>query len=415
MTTSSRGSSRDLTAFYVAVVLIALTGQGLAAREWLGWPLPLALLAVAALEFGGVVLSRHALARMRLGERAGWARAGSAAVAGFAVAFNWAGHSNHMLGAFFALMSALGYGVWILDSNARRRDELRARSMLAAVPPAYGATRWMRHPVLTHEARALAIATPTLGLHGSIAAAKDARRRERRHAAIGVLLRRKLSQGKDEVAAELAIATYDMDEIAARLAAGADYDGLTALLAADLTAAAVAGVPDIAADTPADITGDAGQAADTVVTSTDTPAAQTETAGSDQSAVRLTTEQARYIAQGMYRANPDIALDIIADKIGRDVRTVRRYLEPLGRPTSGAPAIAAPQPPRMLGPDDALAALELGTVVDPEHRRHLAELALASGPSATEQAEQRAALARGERRSRDRVSQQEPAAAGAAA
>src|SRR5262249_32941092 len=102
--------------------------------------------------------------------------------------------------------------------------------------------RWLRHPWLIREARALAVETPLLGLHGSIAAARDARRREARHAAIAVLLRRKLSEGRDRVAAELAIATYDLDQIAARPAAAADYDGLTALLGADLTARRVAGV-----------------------------------------------------------------------------------------------------------------------------------------------------------------------------
>jgi hypothetical protein len=273
-------------------------------------------------------------------------------------------------------MSALGYGVWLLDSAARRRDELRARRMLAEPPPAYGLARWLRHPWRTHAARALAIETPELGLHGSIAAERAASRREKRHAAIAVLLRRKLSQGRDQVAAELAIATYDLDEIAARLAAAADYDGLTALLGADLTAAAVAGIPDTTADSPADTEPVDEQPTDTTVTTPDNASATAETP-------RLTTDLARWTAQGMYRDDPRTPLATIADKIGRDVRTVRRYLEPIGRPTSGgAPAIAAPLPPRMLTPDDALEALELGTVADPQHRRHLAALALGGGTEA---------------------------------
>jgi hypothetical protein len=368
-----RRSSRDLTAFYVAVVLIALAGQALAAVEWLGWPLLPSLLAVAVLEFGGVVLSRHALARMQLGERAGWARLGSAAVAAFAVAFNWLGHADHRQGAFFAGMSALGYGVWILDSNARRRDELRARRMLADPPPAYGLARWLRHPVITREARALAVERPELGLHGSIAAAAAARRREKRHSAIAVLLRRKLSAGRDHVAAELAIATYDLDEIAARLAAAADYDGLTALLGADLTASAVAGVLDTAADIPVDTTPVDEPPVDTPVTAPDTAVAPAETQ-------RMSTERARLVAQSMYRANPDISLDIIADIVGMSTRTVRRYLEQIGRPMSGPPASPWAAPPRMLGPADALEQLDLGTVADPAHRLHLAEVAL-FGPS----------------------------------
>lgn len=380
MTTSRRG----LTAFYLVVALIALAGQALAAVEWLGWPLITAIAAVAALELGGVVLSQHALARMQLGERATAARLLSAAVAAFAVAFNWAGHADHRQGAFFAGMSALGYGVWLLDSAARRRDQLRTLRMLAAPPPAYGAAQWLRHPWLTREARALAIETPALGLHGSLTAARDARRRTARHAAIATLLRRKLSAGRDQVAAEMAIAAYDLDEIAARLAAAADYDGLTALLGADLTAAAVAGVADTTVDTAPDTVADstpvADPVADTARTAEDIAGASGDTAGGDTSRVKLPTDKARTIAQSLYLANPDMPVDTIADMIGMSSRTVRRYLAQVGRPTSAPPALDGaptgewPAVIAAIDPDAALA--QLGTVADPIHRRHLAEIAL---------------------------------------
>ncbi|MFC6019981.1 hypothetical protein ACFP2T_27770 [Plantactinospora solaniradicis] len=38
----------------------------------------------------------------------------------------------------------------------------------------------------------------------------------------------------DPTTADIAVQVYDLDEIAARLAATADYNGLTTLLAADL-------------------------------------------------------------------------------------------------------------------------------------------------------------------------------------
>ena len=230
-----------IAVFYALVALIALAGQATGAQEWLHWPLVFAVAAVAALEFGGVVLSRHALQRMKLGETALWARVASAAVAAFAVGFNWLSHSDHRQGAFFAGMSALGYAVWLLDSGARRRDQLRADNKLNAAPPAYGVWRWLTHPVITREARALAIETPALGLHGSINAAVEARRLSAQRTNIAKVLHRKIRATVDSTTADIATAVYDMDQVAQRLAAGADYDGLTALISRDLAPSRIAG------------------------------------------------------------------------------------------------------------------------------------------------------------------------------
>jgi DNA-binding transcriptional ArsR family regulator len=220
--------------FYGAVALIALAGATGAAMRWLAWPLLAALGAVAALELGGITLSAWADFRMRLGERAYAARALSAAVAVFAVVVQYAGHPNRLQAVFFAGMSALGYGVWLIQSGARRRDQLRAAGMLPAVPPAYGAGAWLRHPGLTRRARRLALADPTLGLYGSLDAARAQVRAERRHAAIATALHTKLSAAVDKTTAQIATNTFDLEAIARRLADGADYDGLAAILAADL-------------------------------------------------------------------------------------------------------------------------------------------------------------------------------------
>lgn len=376
---------RSLTAFYAVVALIALAGQALAAVEWLGWPLITAITAVAALELGGVVLSQHALARMQLGETATAARLLSAAVAGFAVAFNWLGHADHRQGAFFAGMSALGYLVWLLDSAARRRDRLRQLRMLAEPPPSYGLVRWLRRPMLTWEARALAIETPTLGLHRSLEAAAAARRATRRRAAIAKVLHRKIRAAVDPTTADIATAVYDMDQVADRLAAGADYDRLTAIISVDLDPARITGVPDSPADTIADSPADTAPVADMARTAEDIAGASGDTAGGEASRVRLPTDKARTIAQSLYIANPDMPVDTIADMIGMSARTVRRYLAQVGRPTSAPPALdgeATAEWPLALGPLDPDAALaQLNTVADPVHRRHLADVAL-GGPVA---------------------------------
>ncbi|GAA5184232.1 hypothetical protein GCM10023322_25280 [Rugosimonospora acidiphila] len=224
--------------FYLVVLVVALAGQVSGAVETLGIPLVAAVPAVAALELGGVVVLANADVRRRLGERAVASRLLSVAIAAGAVAFNWLAHDNHLLGGFFAGMSALGYLVWLMHTENQRRDRLRAKGDLAPTTPGYEVVgHWLRHPWLTNRAKSLAKANPELGLYDSLAAARDQIKRERRQAAISKVLHRKIRAAVDPNTADIAIAVYDLDEIATRLADGADYDGLTALIAADLTPA----------------------------------------------------------------------------------------------------------------------------------------------------------------------------------
>ena len=228
--------------FYVVVLLVALAGQVSGAVEALHIPLAAAIPAVAALELGGIVVLANADVRRRLGERAVASRVLSVAIAAGAVTFNWLAHSNHLLGAFFAGMSALGYLVWLMHTENQRRDRLRVKGDLPPTTPAYEVVgHWARHPWLTSRARAMAKADPGLGLYASIAGARAEVRKERRQAAIAKVLHRKIRAAVDPKTADIAIAVYDLDEIAARLAARADYDGLTTLIAADLAPARLTG------------------------------------------------------------------------------------------------------------------------------------------------------------------------------
>src|SRR4051794_22406169 len=221
--------------FYVVVLLVALAGQVSGAVEALGIPLIWAIPAVGALELGGIVVLANADVRRRLGERAVASRILSAAIAAFAVAFNWMAHSNKLLAGFFAGMSALGYLVWLMHTENQRRDRLRAKGDLPPTTPAYEVVgHWVRHPWLTLRAKNLAKADMSLGLYTSLAAARAEKRKEQRTAAIAKVLHRKIRAAVDPTTADIAVAVYDLDEIAVRLADGADYDGLTALIAADL-------------------------------------------------------------------------------------------------------------------------------------------------------------------------------------
>jgi hypothetical protein len=228
--------------FYAVVLLTALVGSTTAAAGWLGVPWPVAVVPVAAVELGGVVLSMLADDRRQLGERAVGARVLSAAVAVMAVAVNVFGHGGHVgLSAFFGGMSALGYLVYLLLSAAKRRDALRAAGKLEDTAPAYGLWQWVRHPGLTRRAARLALADTDLGVNGSLAAAREAVRTERREKAIATALTALVRKSADPVMADIAVHTYDLDQVARRIADRADYDGLTALLADDLTPAKLAG------------------------------------------------------------------------------------------------------------------------------------------------------------------------------
>jgi hypothetical protein len=227
--------------FYVVVLLVALAGQVSGAVEALGIPLAAAIPAVGALELGGIVVLANADVRRRLGERAIGSRLLSAAIAVGAVAFNWLAHSDHLLGGFFAGMSALGYLVWLTHTENQRRDRLRATGDLPPTTPAYEVGgHWLRHPFLTRRAKSLAKADPALGLYASLAAARAEVARQRRHTAISKVLHRKIRSAVDPATADIALAVYDLEEIAAGLTRRADYDGLTDLIAIDLAPARLA-------------------------------------------------------------------------------------------------------------------------------------------------------------------------------
>lgn len=332
-----------LRLFYLVVLGVALTGAGLAARDWLDWWAPFAFAAVAAVELGGVVLSMHADRRRQLGERALAARALSAAVAAGAVLVNFFGHRDQIgQAAFFAGMSALGYSVWLIDSASRRRDHLRAARKLPPTPPVYGLVQWLRHPWVTRRARRLALADPTLGLYESLAAAERAVRAARRQAAISAALHDKIRAAVNPTMATIAVTVYDLDEVAARLTATADYDGLTELLAADLRPVSLVNDTDedvsplllaaatnaaLAAALETDTEDDTEQADDTEQRGGEYHAApRAESADGAPSGVALAPADARRIARALKAVEPDITPGAIAGLVGKSRRQVERYL-----------------------------------------------------------------------------------------
>lgn len=227
--------------FYVLVLAVALAGQVSGAHEAIGIPVVWAVPAVAVLELGGVVIMRIAEVRRRLGESAVFPMMLAFAVGGFAIAFNWMAHSNHKAGVFFAFMSFLGFAVWILSTEHRRRDRLRANGQMSDLPPQYEfVTHWVRHPWITLRARSMAKANPKLGLTGSLFQAEMAMRRDKRVNGIRRVLKRKISKAVDPITAKIATNAYDLDRVADDLERTADYAGLTDLIAADLIPSRIA-------------------------------------------------------------------------------------------------------------------------------------------------------------------------------
>jgi hypothetical protein len=223
--------------FYVAVLAVALYGTATGAISRFGLPWPVAVGGIFALELGGVVFLSNAEVRRRLGEHAALSRLLGAAVATAAATFNLLTHDSVLFGGFFALMSGLGFVAWWLDAENKRRDRLRAHGQLPATTPAYELVgHWLRHPLLTNRARGFAKAYPQLGLYGSLEAAVITVRREKRNAALAAVLRARIRAAVGKDLAAIAVLTFDMDEVAKRLRADADYDGLTALLGRELTA-----------------------------------------------------------------------------------------------------------------------------------------------------------------------------------
>jgi len=346
--------------FYGVAVAGAIGGQAWVATEQLPWPVhtppwvPWAVgvgLAVV-LELLGVVTASMADWRRRLGEEAYGLMAFSGLIATAATATNVLGHvlgheKNLYAAAGFGLLSASAYVLYLFHSAMRRRDALRGRNAMAPPAPVYGWRQWRAEPEVTRRAKLLAEANPSLGVHGSLTAARAAVRLERRQKAIATALRAKLARSVDPLTATIAVHTYDLDQIAAHLAGEADYDGLTALIAADIT--------------PVLLTATANRAA--------TKHRAVKASADDKTPTSKTTRRTTGRATGVVTGRPSMAERVtkavdktptasaaqIAAKLGVSERTVQRHLPKPGdasvatvttKPTAtaavtGGPALAA--------------------------------------------------------------------------
>lgn len=355
-------TEKAVRGFYAIVLGTALTGSVTAAAKWLevddwGWAIP----PIVAVELGGVVLMMYAADRQKLGERASWARLLSAAVAAMAVATNYFGHEDKPGQAyFFAGLSALGYIVYLLMAAANRRDALRAAGKLEETTPIYGLWQWLSEPRITRRARLLAQANaaqrltegkhPTtirLGRTTSLAAAREQVRKEKREGGISRSLRERIAAAAGDDMATIAVHTYDLDKVARRLADGADYDGLTALLAADLTPAKLAGgttpTPDIMAVADAVAPTEADDILDRMRTLADEAEQRISDVVSDtvsqvRPAIRATRARHGGVVRPRRMGRPQPQITVVLP----DPKPARRAAPPAAKKATSAPARGRP-------------------------------------------------------------------------
>lgn len=339
--------------FYGVAAAGAVIGQLWVAMTHIPWPAGLAfgwrLAAVlpfaACLELLAMVLAALADQRMRIGERALGFRAFSAAVAALAVSVIVAGHwGDPYTVAAFGGLSVSAYTLWLLHSAARRRDALRAAGKLAAVAPAYGLWRRVRHPVLTARAAELA-REHGLGLYASLREAELELRAEQRRPAIAAAVEAAIRSAQaDPRMAEIAVTTLDLDRIAAELAERADYAGWAGRLAPAVSAPA-SSAPALPG-TPGGADRNSGTGGGTAARGSGRNAGRNTRSGSlppqrrGSAAGRGTTNAAERI-RTLVSEHPELTRSELAERAGTSDRYVRKVL-------GSAPA-APPAPEQVNG------------------------------------------------------------------
>jgi hypothetical protein len=236
-------SSADKVAytFYATAALCAVVGSTLGLMEQVTWPtgiwevpvgiqFAISLVPTLVIELGGVATAALGDVRRQMGERAYGYRTMSAAVAIAAIGWQLGSHDFKWYGFAFAGLSAFAYTLYLLHSAARRRDALRRSKKMADLAPVYPLWLQIRQPRLIKRAKSLA-QEHNLELFQSINAAREAERVERRRAAIAEAVEKRIrAVYRNPLQAEIAVQTYDMDEMARRIESQADYDAWAGMI-----------------------------------------------------------------------------------------------------------------------------------------------------------------------------------------
>jgi hypothetical protein len=189
---------------------------------------------VTVIELGGVVSAALGDVRRQKGESAYGYRILSATVAGAAVLWQLWSHDFEWYAWLFAGFTSFAYMLYLLSSGARRRDALRLRKQMLNVTPQYPLWMQIRHPQVVRLAKSLALSND-LGIIESLAAAREELSTQKRRETIARALERAIKKAyKDSDAANIALATYDLEKLAAKIEGNADYEGWAEVISTNL-------------------------------------------------------------------------------------------------------------------------------------------------------------------------------------
>lgn len=247
----SNGPRKLLTAFYAVNASIALYGQTQGIVRWLGIrevtapvlqvslsPQLIALVPAAAVELLAAVLFAFADWRRTARQESALAARTLGILVSVAVAgLNYAGHSApDEVGqrALFVGASLAAFSVWVLQSNARRRDKQYEAGKRRVAPPEYGIVQWLTHPKETWRARQLAMAGQAESLTDSLELATQQLREEEKRQELVDAIKARIAKDMPAYDAKVALGSLNVDSIADKLASQADNDGVVNRLAAEL-------------------------------------------------------------------------------------------------------------------------------------------------------------------------------------
>jgi hypothetical protein len=243
---SVRNSSDKIAyVFYSAAALTSVVGSALGAMSKIPWPpgyftppveFFVAAVPVSVIELGGVVAAALGDVRRQLGERALGYRFISGSIAVGAVIWQLYSHDFHWYGWAFGAFSIIAYAMYLLHSASRRRDSLRGKKRMAELAPVYPLWMRIRHPQVVRLATSLAREDSKMTLFESLHEAESELAERRRHRTIAKALKVAIKGAyKDPQAAEIALATYDLNSLAEKIAGNADYEGWAAVISKNLS------------------------------------------------------------------------------------------------------------------------------------------------------------------------------------
>lgn len=222
-----------LRGIYLLALITAGIGQATGLMTKLHLVLLFAIVPVVATEALAVAFAAVAAYRRKLGENAYLSFSLAVTFSGFAVWVNWYGHhdTQPFLAYFFAMFSAAGFVVFVIETAFARRDNLWLQNKIDDPPPVYGVRLELTQPRLVARAKELAVKYPGLGRGGSLEAARVSIAADERRKAMQRIIKADLARVLGADNANLMTSVIDPDQLADEIQAQAQLGDLAAIYA----------------------------------------------------------------------------------------------------------------------------------------------------------------------------------------